>query len=234
MRPLSLPRAEQTLHGAGCVLATHRHHEGYLALVLEGAYEELSPDGRFRLGPGQLVIHPPFHVHGNRFGPAGARVLNLPWRPEEFAASGYKAGRIEKLDPIIRCAHRDAVEAAQRAAEMMVEEQEPPRPADLPRWVARLADSLREDVAAGERETVRKRARETDISPEHAARAFRRYFGVTPGAYRREHRARRALGLLAAGHAPAEVAAECAYSDQSHLSREIRRMTGRTPSAFTA
>lgn len=220
------------MHEAGSVLSTHRHKEGYLALILKGEYEELSPDGRFRLGPGRLVVHPPFHLHGNRFGPNGAQVLNLPWCAGPFAALGYAVARVDALDPIIRCALRDPVEASQWAATMLLEGKMPLHALGVPRWVERLAKALREDIAAGEHETIRRRAQDAGISPEHAARNFRRYFGVTPGAYRSEHRARRALSLLGAGHVPAAVAGECGYFDQSHLTREIRRITGRTPRLF--
>lgn len=233
VRRLDLERAEKTVHEAGSVLSTHRHKEGYLALILKGEYEELSPDGHFRLGPGRLVVHPPFHLHGNRFGPKGAEVLNLPWCAGPIDALGYAVARVDALDPIIRCARRDPVEASQWTAEILLENEMALHPLDVPPWVERLAKALREDVAAGKHETVGRRAQEAGISPEHAARSFRRYFGVTPGAYRREYRARRALSLLGAGHVPAAVAGECGYFDQSHLTREIRSVTGRTPRLFT-
>lgn len=44
----------------------------------------------------------------------------------------------------------------------------------------------------------------------------------------------RAAHLLAAGHAPASVAAETGYADQSHLHREVRAFAGATPTAVAA
>jgi AraC-like DNA-binding protein len=60
---------------------------------------------------------------------------------------------------------------------------------------------------------------------------FRSQLGITPkraaGLVRFDH----AAHLLAAGRAPASVAAESGYVDQSHLHREVKAFTGLTPAA---
>ncbi|MBA3300432.1 MAG: helix-turn-helix transcriptional regulator [Thermoleophilaceae bacterium] len=42
----------------------------------------------------------------------------------------------------------------------------------------------------------------------------------------------RASRMLRGGAAPADVAFDCGYSDQAHLTREFRRYAGRTPVNF--
>uniref|UniRef100_UPI001BDD5C15 helix-turn-helix domain-containing protein n=1 Tax=Pseudonocardia lacus TaxID=2835865 RepID=UPI001BDD5C15 len=59
-------------------------------------------------------------------------------------------------------------------------------------------------------------------------------FGYGPAVLRRVLRFRRATDLLAAGVAPAEVAARAGYADQPHLSRELRALGGTSPRRFTA
>ena len=54
-------------------------------------------------------------------------------------------------------------------------------------------------------------------------------FGYGPTTLRRVLRFRRAVALLDAGVAPAEVAARTGYADQPHLSREVRALAGRSP-----
>ena len=54
-------------------------------------------------------------------------------------------------------------------------------------------------------------------------------FGYGPATLRRVLRFRRAVALLDAGVAPAEVAARTGYADQPHLSREVRALAGRSP-----
>ena len=54
-------------------------------------------------------------------------------------------------------------------------------------------------------------------------------FGYGPSVLRRVLRFRRAVALLRAGVAPAEVAAQAGYADQPHLSREVREFAGVSP-----
>jgi AraC-like DNA-binding protein len=63
---------------------------------------------------------------------------------------------------------------------------------------------------------------------------FRSQLGVTPKRAARLVRFDHAAHLLAAGRAPASVAAESGYVDQSHLHREIKAFTGLTPAAVAA
>jgi AraC-like DNA-binding protein len=51
---------------------------------------------------------------------------------------------------------------------------------------------------------------------------------------RRVLRFRRAVALLDAGHAPADVAARTGYADQPHLSREVRALGGASPARVAA
>ncbi|MGE0838527.1 DUF6597 domain-containing transcriptional factor [Pseudonocardia sp.] len=53
-------------------------------------------------------------------------------------------------------------------------------------------------------------------------------FGYGPATLRRVLRFRVAVALLAAGRAPADVAAHAGYADQPHLSREVRDLAGVT------
>jgi len=54
-------------------------------------------------------------------------------------------------------------------------------------------------------------------------------FGYGPATLRRILRFRRALALLGSGVPPAETAARAGYSDQPHLSREVRALAGAAP-----
>ncbi|GAB2864138.1 helix-turn-helix domain-containing protein [Actinoallomurus bryophytorum] len=60
---------------------------------------------------------------------------------------------------------------------------------------------------------------------------FRSQLGISPKRAARLVRFDHAAHLLAAGHAPAGVATESGYTDQSHLHREVRTFAGLTPAA---
>ena len=63
-------------------------------------------------------------------------------------------------------------------------------------------------------------------------KAFKASHGVTPYAYLTDIRVRHALALLRTGTPVAEAALACGFSDQSHLSRMLKRSTGITPGRF--
>jgi transcriptional regulator GlxA family with amidase domain len=67
------------------------------------------------------------------------------------------------------------------------------------------------------------------LSRYHFGRVFRDEVGQTPWAFVRETRVERAKELLAEGHSPAEAAHEAGFFDQSHLTRVLRTIDGRTP-----
>lgn len=63
---------------------------------------------------------------------------------------------------------------------------------------------------------------------------FRSQLGITPKQAAQLVRFDHAAHLLAAGHPAASVAADSGYADQSHLHREVKAITGLTPSAVAA
>lgn len=63
-------------------------------------------------------------------------------------------------------------------------------------------------------------------------RAFSAEFGMSPSDYERQLRLRHARSLLAAGGAPADVAAAAGFADQAHLARWFKRAYGITPGVF--
>ena len=64
--------------------------------------------------------------------------------------------------------------------------------------------------------------------------AFREQIGLTPKRYARVLRFRRALELLHAGGAPADVALAAGYFDQPHMNGDFREFAGMPPAAFTS
>lgn len=71
-----------------------------------------------------------------------------------------------------------------------------------------------------------------DLPRTRLIRAFRQETGLTPHAYLTDRRVRAAVRGLAAGGAPADVAAACGFCDQSHLNRAFKARIGVPPGAF--
>jgi AraC-like DNA-binding protein len=73
-------------------------------------------------------------------------------------------------------------------------------------------------------------AERVGLSDRSLHRRFVRHIGYGPKMFARVMRFRRFLALGAdAGRGLATLAAEAGYADQAHLTRECRRLTGRTP-----
>jgi AraC family transcriptional regulator len=71
------------------------------------------------------------------------------------------------------------------------------------------------------------------LSSYHFSRKFKADLGVAPHSYVLSRRIERAKQLLKKGHLPLKlVAAECGFTDQSHLNRAFRKFLGVTPKDF--
>jgi AraC-like DNA-binding protein len=72
------------------------------------------------------------------------------------------------------------------------------------------------------------------LSRFELVRRFHRESGLTPHAFQTNLRIARARRMLTAGEAPARVAVECGFADQSHLTRTFKRAVGVPPGRFAA
>lgn len=78
-------------------------------------------------------------------------------------------------------------------------------------------------------------AKQFGVAPYTLSRAFRSATGVTISRYRRSMRTRRALELLREGLLDlAQLASECGFADQSHLTRAAQEEYGETPARLRA
>lgn len=114
----------------------------------------------------------------------------------------------------------------------------------VPTVLRALADALAAEATAGPRAEVGRAlarltrggrvgdvADEVGYSRRHLTTLVRRECGVSPKQLQRIARLQRARQLL--GRLPlAEVAVECGYADQAHLTREWRELTGCTPTTW--
>lgn len=195
----------------------HRHDDAYAALVLSGGYEEVGSNGRFRVRPGDVLLHYRFDAHFNRFERSRARLLNLPLK----APIGPPIARVDDPDAIARIAETDPTEASALLEQLMR-----PIGAMLHDW----PDLLAQDIIADPGIKLDRWAGQHGLSPATISRGFKKAFGVSPVAFRAEVRALRAFRQIVQGKTSlASAAIDAFFADQAHMSRAIKSITGRQP-----
>jgi AraC-like DNA-binding protein len=214
-----VPSLTQWLDTQTCAhIERHRHNAAYAAIILEGGYEEAGDHGRFRVGAGDVLVHGPFTSHLNRLGKRRTVLVNIPL--PLFMQIG-DTGRVPDPDQIAKAARKDRLEALEVFSTSFA-----PSIIDVIDEPDALAKALREDPSTSISiwSAMRPTRRET------ISRHFRKIYGVTAAAYRRDAKSRQAWFHAIASNMPfSQIALECAFADQSHMSRAVLALTGHSP-----
>lgn len=232
-------------HARGRRLPTHAHERAYFSLLWRGGYAE-------RFGRTQVVcsaraawFHPPGIVHRDEIAAGGASFLvveigdalyrrALAEGPIAGSRHDLRGGELALAAARLSRECRDAAHASPLVIEGLVLEMlgivaRPARGEAEAPWLTRVLDRLRQDPAP--RVTVAELARHEGVHPVRLARAFRRRLGVGVGEYVRALRVRQVEERLADDVPLADLALAAGFVDQSHMTREFKRVTGQTPGA---
>jgi AraC-like DNA-binding protein len=235
---------------AGTRIDSHYHERACLSVIVEGYFQQRFPGAAYDCPAGGVLVKPPGERHVDRWGDRATRHVMIeplvvddtlgPARPI-FERVSYRLdpGFASLATRIIReLAGSDdlvplAVEAL--AADLIVRVGRGPRvPApgsNPPAWLRRVRETLQDRYA--ETPVLARLAADAGVHPSRLSHEFRRYYGTSPSSYLRGVRLARARSDLEAGRLGlAEIAARHGFSDQSHLTRELKRATGWTPAAY--
>jgi AraC-like DNA-binding protein len=251
-------RAPGTLHRiearySGAAFAPHRHDTYAIGFTLDGV-QTFDYRGEVRHSlPGQMVVLYPDEVHDGRAGTDGAfhyRTLHLEptalqtilgGRPLPFIDGGISSdARLQRaLLPLLEDYQRplsqleceDALCGLVAALSVISDGPEPKaarnyEAAKLAR--AHLDTHLEDNVTLEDLEAA------AGYDRWQLSRDFRAVFGTSPYRYLILRRLDKARSMLVAGHAIADAAAACAFSDQSHFTRQFKKAFGVTPKAWQA
>lgn len=175
-------------------------------------------------------------------GPDTTAHLHVPRGDESFtalrfgAATGPAALGVAAGEVVDRLVPLEDVWGTKRTA-LLEEQVAAGGAAALERW---LRDAPEPDDLLGSRVfgmagaglPVAEIADQVGFSARQLQRRSKELFGYGAGHLLRVLRLQRALARARAGRPLAEVAAETGYFDQAHLSREVRALTGTTPTAL--
>ena len=223
----------------------HRHQTWEIVYYRSGSIEAVVGDEVHPGRPAVLMSIPPRVVHSERARTAYANFWlqieapeGQPWPrvcyDDEHATLGHVCGAIvgewrgrapgrdemidlllSQLDILLR---RSDEQAQLSEGERLVREAE------------RLVQER-----SGRPVRIKEIARDVGVSPSFLRAHFVRHRGQTPMAYLQAVRVQHALALIRNSNAPLEaIAGACGYDSASHLSRHVKRATGKSPGALRA
>ncbi|GJL92808.1 AraC family transcriptional regulator [Hyphococcus sp.] len=209
-------------NNAEASLPFHRHDDARVIVVIEGEICENSLAGRRTYQAGEFLFRPPFCAHENASSGKAAAFLRLPVSKKAWLAvvkrHGWRAlsGQFDIRDR----KHRVLLRPNASGDAFL----------DLSVGIPTGATQRPEIVLSKFFSVL---ANDSGVKPYALTRNVRREFGLTPTQFRSEWRLRSALNLLASSNAAiVDVASECGFADQSHLTRMVKSATGYAPAAF--
>jgi AraC-like DNA-binding protein len=232
----------------------HAHATYTIAVISAGAEQYRYRGVQHRTGPGQLALLNPDEIHD------GSRAVEEGWRyrvmyppAAAFAALDPDRPRMPHFhdsvvtDPDLALAFISLHDALAAAPSLAREEgflrwlatvtarhgkATPPLPriGHEPGPVGRVRAYL--DAHPNEPVPLARLAEIAGLHPLSLVRAFHRIVGLPPHAYQTARRIARAQALLRQGLAPAAVAVDCGFADQSHLTRTFKRAIGVPPGLY--
>ena len=240
-------------YAAGTTMAPHFHEEDSFTIVLDGSYRENIRGRALEHTPGAMLFYPAGETHSQSFGPTGSR--KLIFRPNTACLGFLKDEKVPLAQaPFLATATvRDLARRVER--ELQTADSFSSLVVDgtilelvatfgrryvtnrqseaVPAWLKQTRERLEEQPGTGE--THESLAAHVNKHPVHLAKAFKKSYGETIGECQRRLRLNKAESLLRKRDMSlADVAMECGFANQAHLSRSFKCASGSTPARYRA
>ena len=240
LRTFSGATVRRVIDRSGSFVAEHAHDWPVLSLFVMGGYLNAAEPGETFIAGPSAVLYRAGAAHRNAAAGDGFEQIELEFDPAWLGAElpaapvsrwiggavGAEACRLARL-----CADEASEAALGAAVRRFLESAGAAHAPCAEGWIAEVGRRLRDDPGLG----VRDLARAVRRHPAWLGTAYRRATGEGLAAAAARFRVERAARLLRETElAPAWVAADAGFCDQSHMSRSFRRVLGRPPSAVRA
>lgn len=227
------------VHSPGKQIPEHRHDWPNLTIHELGACDERFDGGECRISGPAVILHPAGCSHADSVHSTGLVTTGILFDPDWLKHAGLQAtfdgpicwigGRASAAARHLAREWRSGsasedtlARATARFLNCATAEQLPARP----HWFDKARTALSLDVPP----TTASLAKDLGLNPAWLARAYRAAVGEGVQDTLRRKRVERALSLLRETRvALAEVAAMSGFSDQSHMTRDLRALIGQTP-----
>jgi AraC-like DNA-binding protein len=172
-----------------------------------------------------VLIHPTLDCHQNLMVSAGVKLIRLCWRDTTGIGGLFY---LDDVDELARAVEKDVREAL-RLLESALRKQRRHSPGQRNDWPDLLLTHISADASA----QIGEWAESNGLSRETVSRGFEATYGVQLSALRAELRTRSAwLRITRGSDGLSGIAADTGFADQAHMTRWIRRVTGKSPSAW--
>jgi AraC family transcriptional regulator len=234
-------------HTRSLSVAPHSHEAPYFSLLLEGSYAESATDFAVRYEPYTVVFHDALTEHSDAIAEGGCRMffveLLSPW--VEAVSLIRRPAHLFEMDGsaptwLVLRLHREFL-SGDAASPLTVESvlfelceylsDSTVETTREPAWIARVEELLRSRLS--ERVDLRSIALELSVDPSHLCRTFRRFRRRTIGDHVMGLRVQLVCRkLLETRESLSDVAEQAGFTDQSHMTRIFKRITGITPGSY--
>lgn len=234
----------------GTTIPDHHHAWPYFCFVLEGAFTERCGRRDRDCGPGDLIYHPLGEEHSDHFARMPGRLFNIEIAPIRLEglkeqSETFRGDSIINYGPLMALAMQlygafangdspSALAVEDLVLQLFSEALLSPRNGEMskaPVWF----EQAREMIYFGFRSNlaVSGMAEEIGVHPVHLSRTYRKVYGRTISETILHLRIEYACKSLAFGDEPlAVIAYDAGFADQSHFTREFKRIMGMTPGKF--
>lgn len=235
----------ETLYPPGLLLGRHSHEGTYLTFVVDGVYREGLARITDTCKPRTLRWLPAGEAHSDQY-PQGARCLHVEVGPSLTRRIQQAVGPGQLDGAMVRWAggrlyaeFRQEDDVSSLAIEGLILELLAERArahgaagaGAVPAWLKKAREILQDEFV--QKRSLGELAAAVGVHPVHLCREFRNRYHTTIGDFVRRRRVEHACTLLADPRRPlAQVALECGFADQSHLTAVFKRLIGTTPAEF--
>jgi AraC family transcriptional regulator len=234
-------------HERAVTIPPHSHEAGHFSLLLEGTYVEHSGAITIAYKPLTVAFLPPEVPHADTIGEGGCRFFIVEVQQRWMDAirsygvvdhlAELHAGDATWLGMRLYNEYRERQATSALVVESLLYELCSHIPgmqiddAAEPPWLRDVLATIQQRFT--DRLELAALASDVNVHPTHLARAFRQRFGRPVGDYVAGLRIQYVCRRLADSRTSlGEIAADAGFSDQSHLTRVFKSLTGITPAVY--
>ncbi len=212
----------------------HWHEKSHISSIILGGNLESREKKDIQVTPGDVLAYSPGEIHRNRFTKHPSRNLNIEFEPD-FFGQGIDFSTLKLDDDAKIRLHRAyfellnydsfSADSIDQLLQSLFWEGKPERNTD---WVAQLETLLNDRW--DEFPSLEELSKELKVHPVTISKFFPKHTGMTLSDYMRKLKVRRAVNLLInSSKSITEIVFICGFSDQSHMTRLVKKHTGYTP-----